>query len=278
MPAEKSGFTLIELSIVLIIIGLVTGAILVGQDLVRAAETHSIIGQIEGYKAAINTFRVKYNALPGDMPDATDYWGTDVNCPNTVYDGVPKTATCNGNGNGLIGNSLTPDVYENQRFWQHLANAGLIEGAYTGVRSTGAYTWCSSFPSSAPMLKAQPKAGINLYGTMNMMGADLVPLNPPNPEFLNSTTAFYDTVFFIGKSTAGDDPQNSSGRGALFTSQQVYSIDSKIDDGMPYTGMIRISAYPSDGIANCATAQSLTATYILNTSGINCDILWDEKL
>src|SRR3982751_930235 len=68
--AEK-GFTLIELSIVLVIIGLIVGGVLVGQDLIRAAEVRATISQIEKYNTAVNTFRGKYNALPGDLNAST---------------------------------------------------------------------------------------------------------------------------------------------------------------------------------------------------------------
>ena len=71
----KHGFTLIELSIVLVIIGLVTGSVLVGRDLIRASEVRAQITQIEKYQTAVNTFKGKYGYLPGDIPDpaASDY-------------------------------------------------------------------------------------------------------------------------------------------------------------------------------------------------------------
>lgn len=64
----RSGFTLVELSIVLVIIGLVAGGVLVGRDLIAAATIRSTISQIEKYKTAVNTFRGKYGYLPGDIP------------------------------------------------------------------------------------------------------------------------------------------------------------------------------------------------------------------
>ncbi len=57
--ASQLGFTLIELSIVLVIIGLIVGGVLVGQDLIKAAETRATVGQVEKYNAAVNTFRTK---------------------------------------------------------------------------------------------------------------------------------------------------------------------------------------------------------------------------
>jgi prepilin-type N-terminal cleavage/methylation domain-containing protein len=65
------GFTLVELSIVLVVVGLAIGGVLVGKDLIRAAEYRKFHSQIESYQLASNTFRVKYNAVPGDMPNAT---------------------------------------------------------------------------------------------------------------------------------------------------------------------------------------------------------------
>jgi prepilin-type N-terminal cleavage/methylation domain-containing protein len=64
-----SGFTLIELSIVLVIIGLIIGGGLVGRDLLNAATIRAQLSQIEKYNTAVNTFRGKYGYLPGDIPD-----------------------------------------------------------------------------------------------------------------------------------------------------------------------------------------------------------------
>jgi hypothetical protein len=59
------------LSIVLVIIGLIVGGGLVGQNLIAAAEVRAQITQIEKYNSAVNTFRSKFNAIPGDMNVAT---------------------------------------------------------------------------------------------------------------------------------------------------------------------------------------------------------------
>ena len=71
----QHGFALIELSIILVIVGLIVGSILAGQDLVRAAAVRATISQIERYNTAVNTFRGKYNYLPGDIkdPDASGF-------------------------------------------------------------------------------------------------------------------------------------------------------------------------------------------------------------
>src|SRR6185312_11880077 len=96
----RSGFTLIELSIVLVIIGLIVGGVLVGQDLIRAAEIRATVGQYEKYNAAINTFRSKYNGIPGDLLEASaTAFGL---CPTA---GCTTGAAGLGDGNGLIQDS-----------------------------------------------------------------------------------------------------------------------------------------------------------------------------
>lgn len=118
--AKQAGFTLVELSIVLVIIGLLVGGILGGQELIRAAELNSISSDANKYKVAVNAFRLKYNAMPGDMKNAFDYWGAAQGCTNA------QTGTgCNGNGDGrMTWNS------EGVRAWSHLAWAGIVPGTW----------------------------------------------------------------------------------------------------------------------------------------------------
>jgi len=66
----KSGFTLVELAIVIVVIGLLVGGVLVGQELIKQAQIRNVISQIREYNTAANTFRAKYNSLPGDFDKA----------------------------------------------------------------------------------------------------------------------------------------------------------------------------------------------------------------
>lgn len=108
----QGGFTLVELSVVLVIIALIVGGITSGQALVKQAELRSIITDVATYKTAINAFKLKYGSLPADLRNATVYWG-----------GV----TANGNGNGAW------DGGEEQLdSWQQLSLSGLLPGNYIG--------------------------------------------------------------------------------------------------------------------------------------------------
>jgi prepilin-type N-terminal cleavage/methylation domain-containing protein len=129
----SKGFSLLELSIVLVIVGLLAGGVMVGQDLIRQAEIRSVLTDFDTYRAAFNAFKLKYNALPGDLRNATSYWGAQHTDP-AVCQVTPSTGpqTCNGDGSGMIG-VATSDVYETHRVWQHMANAGLVGGSFTGV-------------------------------------------------------------------------------------------------------------------------------------------------
>jgi len=115
------GFTLIELSIVLVIIGLITSGIVGGRSLIYAAEIRSVISDVDRFRIAIATFEMQYSSLPGDIPNAQEYW---PGCVDNVAN------TCNGNGNGLINHDL--GFYEHTRTWEHLSLAGLIPGEYKG--------------------------------------------------------------------------------------------------------------------------------------------------
>lgn len=189
MRRTPNGFTLVELSIVLVILGLLVGGVLAGQSLIRAAELRSVTTQYMSYKTAVNAFRDKYFALPGDMPNAVRYWGAQA---GGTTDGVDSTcaaltaaatgtATCNGNGNNQIGET-GGSYYEWYRFWQHLANAGLVEGTFTGVAGAGS-SYHSVIGSNVPRTKLA-----NGGWTIRYMG------------FWNMN----DNVFIVGSAIAND--------------------------------------------------------------------------
>ena len=106
----QRGFTLVEIAIVLVIIGLLLGGVLKGQGLIDSAKVKNIIQQSNSLSAAVNAYQDKFRSLPGDDVQATTH--------------VPS-ATGNGNGDGQIGEYLLAP--------QHLALAGFITGSYNGT-------------------------------------------------------------------------------------------------------------------------------------------------
>jgi prepilin-type N-terminal cleavage/methylation domain-containing protein len=126
---KQTGFTLIEMAIVMVIIGLLLGGILKGQELITSSRIRSLISQQDGVKAAYFGFHDRYRFPPGDYNLAT------TNIAGT---------TANGNGNGQIQSVLGGGtVDEHIAVWEHLSRAGFINGAYN-------YAAVPETPASVP--------------------------------------------------------------------------------------------------------------------------------
>jgi prepilin-type N-terminal cleavage/methylation domain-containing protein len=120
MKIRQNGFTLVEIAIVLVIIGLLLGGILKGQELITNAKVRNVADQVNAVKAAYFAFQDRYRALPGDYLTAQ----AAANIPNV---------TTGGDGNGQIDAGA-----EQVAAWRHLANAGFISCAQctTGTGAT----------------------------------------------------------------------------------------------------------------------------------------------
>ena len=253
--SAKSGFSLVELSIVLVILGLLTGGILAGQSLIRASELRAVISEFQKYQSAVNTFKDKYFALPGDMTNATSFWGllggnATADDPTCNAIAATDTKTCNGNGNGII------DAYDEARFWQHLANAGLIEGQYTGVYGATGATLI--IPGTN---MARSKLGSAAFWQPQWEGTH------------SGEATRFDSSWQYGNSFFFSDWQTTWK--ANLTPAEAWNMDKKLDDGIPYSGRIvnTWGAFYSNSGEACTTATSsadFTATYNLGASGKNC--------
>src|SRR5687768_7516647 len=129
MRKPQAGFTLIEIAIVLVIIGLLLGGVLKGQELITAARVRNLISNQDGIKAAYFGFLDRFRALPGDYTAAT----------NNIANVVNNVAACgngNGDGDGRIENANNEFVLA----WEHLSKAGFINGTYTCAAAEGATT------------------------------------------------------------------------------------------------------------------------------------------
>ena len=120
MKARQTGFTLVEIAIVLVIIGLLLGGILKGQEMITQAKIKNVIADFSGVSAAYHGYQDRYRAIPGDDPNAATRWA------------VAPAAT-SGNGNGVVAgayNSATA-TDESRLWWDHLRRAGFISGNNT---------------------------------------------------------------------------------------------------------------------------------------------------
>ena len=125
--SKESGFTLVELAIVLVIIGLIIGGVLVGQDMIKSAEIRSTIGQWESFNSATNVFKDKYRYIPGDIN------GTRA----AEFGLLARAGTAGlGDGNGLLSacGVLAADGLlagcETLLFWRDLNTMNLLDGYF----------------------------------------------------------------------------------------------------------------------------------------------------
>jgi len=123
----QQGFTLVEIAIVLVIIGLLLGGILKGQEMITQAKIKNIVNDFNGITAAVNSYQDRYRALPGDDLNAGGRWtGAPSGDGNGVF-GTPGTTRYN--------NVLTApptDAEETNTFWTHLRLSGFVAGATSG--------------------------------------------------------------------------------------------------------------------------------------------------
>lgn len=152
MKQNQAGFTLIEIAIVLVIIGLLLGGVLKGQELINSAKVKNIATDFRNIPVFIYGYQDKYRALPGDDANAASHLG------------VASGVVASGNGDGVLGTatdnwSTTNATDETQLFWQHVRLAGLAAGPTSGQtdyrpnNAMGGVIGIQSGSSTAPPMK-----------------------------------------------------------------------------------------------------------------------------
>lgn len=245
--AASRGFTLLELSMSLMAIGLIVTAIMTGRTLLRQSEINSLLIDKEQYLSAAHQFIDKYNYPPGDMPTATTYWGIaggssldnyTTSCSTIAGSG---TQTCNGNGDGLI-SGASFGGYESFEAWQQMADAGFIKGNF-------------------------PPTGTGAVWT-NVPGKDNPVSKPFSSQFLIGWRGNYASAangIFIGNYRHTIEVYGAAG-GGVITASEARAFDAKSDDGAPGTGAIL------GGYSNSCTTTSVSSSALYNTSqaGLSC--------
>ncbi|MBL4805247.1 MAG: prepilin-type N-terminal cleavage/methylation domain-containing protein [Alphaproteobacteria bacterium] len=208
---SQEGFTLVELAVVMIIIGLLIGGILKGQELITNARVTSTASQLEAMGAAYNGFRDKFNALPGDMSTAR---------ARIAACGVQVASCFDGTGDGVIGASVgvagavaaNTAAGEPANFFGQLLAADFI----TGMDGTNTAVFGQAFPTA-------PIGGGFLVGDIRAgapTGFAAGEMRPAPHVTISGTTAAV-----------------AVGTGVL-TPQQAANIDRRLDDGLASSGSV----------------------------------------
>ena len=251
----RHAFSLVELSIVLVILGLLTGGILAGQSLIRAAELRAISTEYQRYIAAGHAFRDKYMGIPGDFRDGTKFWGrqtTNANCvTNSGAAENLTTGVCDGNGNGRIdsgGSAASPK--EGFQFWRQLVMAGLIEGTYNGTAGSGSsvHTSTSNAPSS------RLSSGLWFVADRDALMA-------------TSASVFFDITHGNALQIGGLDASGSPYR-AIITPEEAWNTDTKMDDGRPGRGKVVAARW--DDCTDATANTQIDASYLLSDNTKLC--------
>lgn len=217
----ERGFTLVELAIVMMIIGLLIGGILKGQELMQNARTTSTISMGKSFDAAVTTFRDTYAAWPGDMANAQNRL---PNCDGTAatecYNGGTAAGTAGDNTVGVAGNLGVAPAATNEeaiQFWRHMLAADLI----SGVTTSGLLVFSEMLPSA-------PIGGGWRVGQFGG-GAPLASLAAANVRGGHYLELTGDTVTDSDGFAAGALP---------LTPSRAAVIDRKMDDGVADGGSV----------------------------------------
>lgn len=238
----RTAFSLIELSIVLVIVGLIVGGVMIGQSMIHQSKLRKAIHEWKAYHTGIHTFRLKYDCLPGD-------------CRKAVALGVD---TWDGNGNGQIG-YIHPGQYENYRAWYQLSRTGLIPHKIDTISNLANVN--------------NPKA-IGIYYPQSTL-----------TERLGWGFGVESWNLRLGQGVGGHseigrtDSQNASLNYGVMP-EDAQMIDSKMDDGMPNTGIVRDAGTGGGNARICRTNTHSTAAnipYAKNDSGGNCALLFSKS-
>jgi prepilin-type N-terminal cleavage/methylation domain-containing protein len=241
---SRKGFTLIELSIVLVIIGLIVGGVLVGQDLIKAAEIRATVGQVEKLNAAVNTFRTKYNGIPGDLSAATATAFGLFSTGMTGGDGL-------GDGDGLVEGAASAAVNlgDSIVFWRHLSDTTLVEGSFGGQMATGGAANADLTTSTISNYFLPAKLGRGNHFSVNQ----------------NSGVNYY----LLSGMSAVTAASGATTYTTVLTPVEAYNIDTKLDDGAPNTGIVlaRGTTTPFSPVATSQATWSAGPTTECMTGG-----------
>lgn len=215
MERNQSGFTLIEIAIVLVIIGLLLGGVLKGQELINSAKVKNLATDFRNIPVFIYSYQDKYKALPGDDASLSTHLSNASAC-------TPSAAGKCATGNGIIDGAWnsTGATDESYMFWQHVRLAGLTSGSTT----TGASDY---LPVNA------------MGGTIGIQSGTNVAANAPIKDLSTTPVAIRGTYVICSPNIMGK-----------FAKQ----LDTQLDDGNTATGLMMATPTSGYALGAAATA------------------------
>ena len=263
---NNHGFTLVEFSVVLVIIGLLAAGILVGSSIMKSAELQKISSNFIKFRDATKQFHDKYKYFPGDFPEAGNFWDLAETCGGDPTDLVK--ATCNGNGDGFVGGSVgTPiqfgtEFTEPLYFWQQLTNAGFLEGAYSGRAESGSEWWQPG--ENLPEGRDKNSGYTFSYSTHGSVDTNIIYPETGSVQ-VYAYNSNYGHIIVYGNPRGIGNRRTASGK--ALSGKEALSIDQKIDDGRPGLGNIMALPYTSDGMTYACADGTNATTAVYMTSG-----------
>lgn len=243
--ARAQGFTIVELAIVFIVIGLMIGAVIAGSRMITNSRLAATYIRTQTISTALKSFTDKYRALPGDMPNATTRL---AHCDND-----PAGSCGNGNGNHEIGPGGQPiftdqagtDYNENRLFWYHLTAADLMVHEIDLDASVSAASWNLTNPES-------PAGG----------GFNVITMTGETDDMPNDSL---NGIYVVWQRNPTGDASTLAN--TAVSPRDASFIDSKFDDGQPLTGTVRARGANAALAADACRASATTYT---NTADAAC--------
>lgn len=243
---KRNAYSMIELAIAVVIIGLLTVSIVGGRKLLFSANTNRIVQEYHNFKSAVENFKDLYGYLPGDYPDAYQHWGSDVGCLDASvlsadYDG------CNGDGDGKI--ELIATGGEAYKVVQHLAQSRIIPGNFPIVEAR----------LDDPKSEFYPSRLSNAYYSALYTNSNYPTCWSGFDTSHGSEAKCGRHKMFLGYFDATSNVPDSPALAPL----EAKRIDDKIDDDDPWSGFVQIryaEASSCNGASNAAGVGSYDLT------------------